>query len=490
LRLRSRILACASSLLLLSGCSFGLGSLTGDDSGPVPASTPDSTTPSTPSSSSSGSSGVLGGLIDLGGGSAGGAKALAVGDEPYAVQVGAQILRQGGSAADAATAMYFALAVTYPVAAGLGGGGICIVRDAATSRTEEFDFLARDTAGGGAYAVPGNVRGFALMQGIYGALPWQRDVAPGEGYAAAGFPISRALAARIATAKDVIRLDAALAAEFLDESGAVKAAGTVVSNPDLAATLAIIRTGGPNAFYTGNLGARILAYSSQQGGMIAVPEFARYRAVRSAPQAVQLGNQYVLMPSEHTGAGAFAGALFDTLQRAMDTNTGSGDLQAAIVVSVKQALTRFRVTDLPQDLGATGFAATDANGQAVACAVTMNGPFGSGHNAEGTGVTLARAPSSGAAGLAAAFITPVIATDSGGGLTLAGAGAGGPNATASMGYALARLAHGDEISRRTDLRSTGVAPFDTINAIICQNGACAALPDPGANGLGASGDMH
>ncbi len=165
---------------------------------------------------------MLGGLIDLGGGSANGARALVVGDEPYAVQVGAQILKQGGSAADAATAMYFALSVTYPVAAGLGGGGICIVRDKTTSRTEEFDFLARDTAGGGAYAVPGNVRGFALMQSIYGALPWQRDVAPGEGYAAAGFVISRALADRIATAKDVIRLDAALAAEFLDESGAVK----------------------------------------------------------------------------------------------------------------------------------------------------------------------------------------------------------------------------------------------------------------------------
>jgi len=486
LRLRSRILACASSLLLLSGCSFGLGSLTGDDdSGPVPASTPDSATPSTATSDSSGTG--LGGLIGLGGSSDSGTKALVVGDEPFAVKVGAQILQQGGSAADAATAMYFALAVTYPVAAGLGGGGICILRDPATNHTEEFDFLARDTAGGGAYAVPGNVRGFALMQGLYGALPWQRDVAPGEGYAAAGFPISRALAARIATAKDVIRLDAALAAEFLDESGAAKAAGTVVANPDLAATLAIVRTGGPNAFYTGNLGARILAYSSQQGGAIAVPEFARYRATQTSPQAIQLGSQYILLPSERTGAGAFAGALFESLQHGMDTATDAGDLQAAIVISVKQALARFRVTELPQDLGATGFAATDANGQAVACAVTMNGPFGSGHNAEGTGVTLARAPSSGAAGLAAAFITPVIATDSGGALTFAGAGAGGPNATASLGFALGRLAQGAAVSRREDLRSTGVAPFDTINAIVCQNGTCAALPDPAANGLGASG---
>ena len=485
--LRSRILACASSLLLLSGCSFGLGSLTGDDDeGAVPATS--SVTPSTPSAP--GSSSVLGGILDLGGTSGGaGARALVVGDEPYAVKVGAAILQQGGSAVDAATAMYFALAVTYPVAAGLGGGGICIVRDTASSRTEEFDFLARDSGAGGAYAVPGNVRGFALMQSIYGVLPWQRDVAPGEGYASAGFPISHALAARIATSKDVIRLDAALAAEFLDESGEVKPAGATVANPDLAATLALVRTGGPNAFYGGNLGARILAYSSQQGGAIGVPEFARYRATRTAPQAIQLGSQYVLLPSERTGAGAFAGALFDTLQRAQDTATGANDLTADTIVAVKQALARFRVTDLPQDLGATGFATTDANGQAVACGVTMNGPFGAGRNVEGTGVTLARAPSSGAAGLAAAFLTPVIATDSGGHLTLAGAGTGGPNGTASMGYALARLSRGEAIGRREDLRSTGVAPYATINAIVCQSGACIALPDPGSNGLGASGDV-
>ena len=450
--LRSRILACVSSLLLLSGCSFDLGDTVG-----------------------------LGGPSASGSGSG----ALVVGDEPYAVKVGAAILAQGGSAADAATAMYFALSVTYPVAAGLGGGGICIVR--AGGQTDEFDFLARDSSGGGAYAVPGNVRGFALMQGLYGILPWQRDIAPGEVYASAGFPISRALWTRLTAAQDVIRLDANLSAEFLDESGAAKPAGTVVSNPDLAQTLAAIRTGGPNGFYRGPVGARIIAYSSSQGGAIGVAEFARYEPQRTQPQAMQLGNQFVFLPSLSTGAGAFAGALFGTLNRAQQTSVGENDLQAATVVAVKQALAQFGVTNLPQDLGATGFAATDAHGQSVACAVTMNGPFGSGHNAAGTGVTLARAPSSGQAGLAAAFVTPVIATD-GSDLSLVGAAAGGPNGTAAMGYALARLGRGEALNRRGDLRSTGVAPYDTINAIVCQSGACFALADPGANGLGASGD--
>src|SRR3984957_3417916 len=81
---------------------------------------------------------------------------LLVGDEPDAVEAGAQILAHGGNAVDAATATYFALSVTYPVAAGLGGGGLCIVHVPAHSRTEAFDFLAHQPAGGGAYAVPGN----------------------------------------------------------------------------------------------------------------------------------------------------------------------------------------------------------------------------------------------------------------------------------------------------------------------------------------------
>jgi gamma-glutamyltranspeptidase/glutathione hydrolase len=117
----------------------------------------------------------------------------------------------------------------------------------------------------------------------------------------------------------------------------------------------------------------------------------------------------------------------------------------------------------------------------------MNGPFGSGHNVTGTGVTLARAPSSGQAGVAAAFLTPVIATEgSSSSASLVGAGAGGPNGTAAIGYALARLANGEALTSSADIRSTGV-PYDTVNAIACQNNVCVALPDPGASSLGAAG---
>jgi gamma-glutamyltranspeptidase / glutathione hydrolase len=450
--LYSRALAGLAGMLLLAGCSLDVGGI-GDTVGLT---------------SAPGTSG-----------------ALVVGDEPFAVKTGAAILGQGGNAVDAAAAMYFALSVTYPVAAGLGGGGLCIVHDPAKNTTQEIDFEARDASKPGAFAVPGAVRGFALMQGAYGALPWQKVVSPGEVLARTGVPISKALAMRLADAGDMIRLDAGLSAVYMDESGKPKTAGVVITNPDLADTLAAIRVGGPDAFYAGAVADRIAAYTSE-GGTLSKSDLATIKAERVTPRVSQIGSHYVFLPANKVGAGAFAGVLIDNLARAQTTSVGAKDLQASVVWAVQQSLKDYHVGELPKDLGATGFAAMDARGQAVACAVTMNGPFGSGHTVRGTGVTLARAPSAGAAGLASAFLTPILAArHADDPAVLAGAGAGGPNGAAAIAYALTRIADGDEIQSRADLRTTGVAPYDTVNAIVCSGRTCVALPDPAANGLGA-----
>jgi gamma-glutamyltranspeptidase/glutathione hydrolase len=410
-------------------------------------------------------------------------RAFLVGDEPYAVRAAASVMSQGGNAADAVSAMYFALSVTYPVSAGLGGGGICLVHDPKSGRNEEFDFLARSTASNGAFAVPGNVRGIALMQTAYGALPWQRVVSPAEGLASTGFPISHALADRLGKAVDVIRLDAGLAAEFLDESGKVKAPGTIVSNRDLADTLSAIRVQGADALYTGPIGSRIAAYAAAQGGAIQENELAAYAAMREVPHVIRMGDDFVILPGQGTGAGVFAATLFDNIIRAQST---ASNTEGAVVQGTKEALKGYDVSNLPGDLGATGFAATDSNGQAVACAVTMNGPLGSGHTAQGTGVNLARAPSTSTAGLAVAFLTPVLATDNTGGLLLAGAGSGGPVATASIADALARLSKGEIVTRRGKTGGTDAGYYDTVNAILCQEDNCTALPDASTNGLGTA----
>ncbi len=114
----------------------------------------------------------------------------------------------------------------------------------------------------------------------------------------------------------------------------------------------------------------------------------------------------------------------------------------------------------------------------------MNGSFGAGRTTPAIGVTLARAPASSAAGLSSAFITPVIASHAVDSAAITGIGIGGPNGAASMAYVLLRAARGDELTQPSDLRTTGLAPFSTVNAIACQKGTCAALSDPGASGLG------
>ncbi len=90
-------------------------------------------------------------------------------DEPRAALVGHEILRAGGNAADAATAIYFALAVTKPSSASLGGGGVCVVEDIETETTRALHFLAGapgqvPPTATRPSAVPGNVRGFSALK--------------------------------------------------------------------------------------------------------------------------------------------------------------------------------------------------------------------------------------------------------------------------------------------------------------------------------------
>jgi gamma-glutamyltranspeptidase/glutathione hydrolase len=403
------------------------------------------------------------------------ASGFVVGDEASAVKAGAAVLAEGGSAADAATAIYFAMSVTYPVAAGLGGGGLCLVHNPGGAN-EVISFLTRDSKGGGPYALAGNVRGFWALQHAYGKLSWDRLVAPAQTLATSGFPISEALETRLNASLDVLRLDANLAYEFLDDNGNLKPAGTVITNTDIAQTITAIRTNGPDGFYRGDIGKKIVDYAIQQGSGITAEEFASYTEARAPAQSVTMGELTVYIPPGSLGSGAFAVTLFRKLTDVM----ASLDIGQA----TRETLEQFQVEALPKDLGATGFAAIDTSGQAVACGVTMNGSFGAGRTTPAIGVTLARAPASSAAGLSSAFITPVIASHAVDSAAITGIGTGGPNGAASMAYVLLRAARGDELTQPTDLRTTGLAPFSTVNAIACQKGACAALSDPGASGLG------
>ena len=393
----------------------------------------------------------------------------AVADEPLAAKQGAMALSAGGNAVDAVSTMFFTLTATYPVAAGLGAGGICLVRDT-SGQVREFDFLSRTPSRGGLHAVPGAVRGFADMQKQLGALPWQRVVAPGEAYAATGFPISQALSQRLIESQALLPHDPVLRAEFTDQ-GKVLAAGEETRDMLLGDTLSQVRLNGADGFYKGIVAGRIEAASQVLGGAVDMNELAAVKTVVTAPRSRGMGAITAWLPNARTGAGIFTASLMDNLR-------GGGSLSQA----AQAALAGFGVTALPHDLGSTGFAAVDANGQAASCAITLNGPFGSARTVGNTGVQLAAAPV-GPAGLASAFLTPLIAT--GGEGTVAIAGAGGPNGTAAAVYALQQVSSGRQLGKRGDLRGTGNAPFDTVNIVSCDGNACVGLSDPGAHGMGA-----
>jgi gamma-glutamyltranspeptidase/glutathione hydrolase len=402
------------------------------------------------------------------------ARQLVAGDEPFAVNAAISVLGQGGNAADAASAMFFALSVTWPVAAGPGGGGLCIARDP-SGALSEFDFLPRTANRGGAYAVPTAVRGIFEMQKRLGSLPWQRTVSPAEALADAGFPISQALATRLAGLAGVVRLDAALSAEFLDESGNLKKAGTVVTNPALARTLSIIRQQGADGF-AAQVGPRMIAYATQSGGALGTDDFSAARPRVTAPARRTMGQLSVAYPAAGTGAGAFSAALLSRVAAAPPAGAG-----AAAVAAVRQALAAFGVTTIAADFGSTGFAVFDGMGGAAACAVTLNGPFGAGRTAADTGVLLAASPAA-PSGLASAFLMPLLAIG-GDDASFVGAAAGGPNGDAAIAAALMRMAGGAAIAGPGDISTSGNAPRDTINLIACR-AACVALADPGAAGLG------
>lgn len=198
--------------------------------------------------------------------------------DPRAAEAGREILRAGGSAADAAMAMMLALTVVEPQSSGIGGGGFLVHHDARTNAVATID--GRETApaaaradrfvgadgkpmpfgqayrGGLSVGVPGNVRLMARTHERWGKLKWARLFAPAIKLADGGFTVSKALETRLAgTPRSWENFSDARAIYWQD--GAPKAAGTRVRNPALAKLLRTIAARGPDAFYTGANAAAI-----------------------------------------------------------------------------------------------------------------------------------------------------------------------------------------------------------------------------------------
>jgi gamma-glutamyltranspeptidase / glutathione hydrolase len=243
--------------------------------------------------------------------------------EENAARAGITILRRGGNAADAAVAVAFALAVTWPEAGNLGGGGFWISRDPkgkvltvdfreTAPRNARRDIFIRPGPGGTppsstegplASGVPGSVDGLWRAHRAAGRLPWKVVVDPAVTLARNGFVVSEAVSRSIARPKYRTRLaaDPETAAIFLP-NGAPPIAGTLLRQPALARTLEAIRDRGADGFYRGRVAREIEEGQKKVGGLITRGDLAIYSAKIRRPVRFRFGAaEIVTTPAPSSG---------------------------------------------------------------------------------------------------------------------------------------------------------------------------------------------
>jgi gamma-glutamyltranspeptidase/glutathione hydrolase len=239
-----------------------------------------------------------------------------------AAAAGLAVLRDGGNAVDAAVATALALAVVYPEAGNLGGGGFAVVRmrgevraldfretaPAAARRDMYLDAQGRQrpeasTVGPLAAGVPGSPSGLYELHRALGKLPWARVVAPAIRLARDGFEVDAHLHAVLA--EDAHRR---LLGKFPESAavwlpgGQAPAAGTRLRLPELAATLQSYAERGPSAIASGPVAAAVAAASRRHGGVLAAADLAAYRpAWREPLRFSAFGWQLATMPLPSAG---------------------------------------------------------------------------------------------------------------------------------------------------------------------------------------------
>lgn len=359
-------------------------------------------------------------------------------DEPTAALIARRVLADGGTAADAAVALYFTQAVTQPSMATLGGGGVCLVfnpRGQAGTVIEALEFYPvasrRDPHRGlRPSAVPGNVRGFFALHARYGRLRIEQLLAPAEKLARFGVPVSRAFAADLLINADFVLQDPEARRVFSAAGGAPLAEGDQMVQQNLAAVLSVLRTRGPADFYTGRLATILVRSVRASGGTLTLEELRDFRPLWTRPLQVEANRRMLVMPSPPATAGILASQIVAMLLEKADFDdvepqdrphvfaeammlafldrrrwAAAPAFDAASVFS-DEALAAMADRIDPgshrpagggdrgtlENPAGTSFVVVDPAGMAVACTVTPNNLFGVGLMARGTGILLAAAP--------------------------------------------------------------------------------------------------
>ncbi len=368
-----------------------------------------------------------------------------------ATDVGVDVLKNGGNAVDAAVAVGYALAVVYPTAGNIGGGGFMTIRlkdgkmtfldfreraPLAATKTmyldAKGDIVPRASLDGYlAVGVPGFVMGFETAREKYGTKSRQDLLAPAIRYAKEGFTLEQGDVANISGSAKRLAKDEAAAKIFLKAEGKPYAAGEKLVQPDLAAVLSSIADKGPDAFYKGMPADAITKASQAKGGILAKEDFEQY-AVRELKPVECSYRGYDIISSPPPSSGgviiceilnvledyplSFLGygsaetvhLMVEAMRHAyVDRNAALGDpdfvenpmstlLDKSYAKAIRAKIDPYKSgtsADL-KPLGAkesvetTHYSIIDDEGNAVAVTYTLNGSFGAGVVAPGTGILL------------------------------------------------------------------------------------------------------
>ena len=255
--------------------------------------------------------------------------------DPLATQAGLDILRRGGNAADAAVATALVLAVVYPEAGNLGGGGFAVSRFGDAVEALDFREVAPAAATKDMYldekgeprgdaslvgalsaGVPGSPAGLFELQRKYGKLPWKSVVAPALKLARDGFPVSGRLAADASSAREMLVRFPSTAALFLPR-GEPLVEGAILRLPELARTLSEYAAGGSTAIMTGRTAKDIADCCAANGGIITLGDMVTYRPTWREPvRFTMAGWSVASMPLPSSGGTilAMSSAMLERLQ--------------------------------------------------------------------------------------------------------------------------------------------------------------------------------
>ncbi len=246
---------------------------------------------------------------------------MVVAADPTAARVGEKILEQGGNAIDAAVATGFALAVTYPGAGNIGGGGFMVIRFA-NGRTAAIDYREKapaaaaramylDSAGNFiphkstyghlASGVPGSVAGMLAALDTFGTMTRAAVMAPAIALAADGFPLHRSLASSLKKMMpEFARFPGSM--RSFTNNGAALGEGDVWKQPDLARTLGTIATQGRDGFYRGDVARLLVAEMKRGAGLITQGDLENYQPVfRDCVRGTYRGYDVISMPPPSSG---------------------------------------------------------------------------------------------------------------------------------------------------------------------------------------------